>query len=122
MERELRDVMSMLPRLDYSDPVAARSEMNRFIRLSTMLGSHTLTDSEVDVVDRICPSDGTCYKPGVRVELHHYPETFHAFDTTAASEVSRRARREQPVAVVWKSSSISRARIQHCRESWKIRW
>jgi acetyl esterase/lipase len=67
MERELRDVMSMLPRLDYSDPVAARSEMNRFIRLSTMLGSHTLTDSEVDVVDRICPSDGTST---VRVRLY----------------------------------------------------
>jgi acetyl esterase len=31
---------------------------------------------------------------GVTVELHHYPETFHAFDTTAESEVSRRARRE----------------------------
>jgi hypothetical protein len=29
MERELSDVMSMLPRLDYSDPVAARSEMKR---------------------------------------------------------------------------------------------
>jgi acetyl esterase len=67
MERELRDIMSMLPRLDYSDPVAARSEMNRFIRLSTMLGSHTLTDSEVDVVDRICPSDGTST---VRVRLY----------------------------------------------------
>jgi len=58
MERELSDVMSLLPRLDYSDPVAARSEMNRFVRLSTMLGSHRLTDSEVDVVDRICPADG----------------------------------------------------------------
>lgn len=67
MERELKDVMSMLPRLDYSDPVAARSEMSRFIRLSTMLGSHTLTDSEVDVVDRICPSDGTST---VRVRLY----------------------------------------------------
>lgn len=51
--------MSMLPRLDYTDPVAARSEMNRFVRLATLLGSHSLTDSEVDVVDRICPSDGT---------------------------------------------------------------
>ncbi len=67
MERELSDVMSMLPRLDYSDPVAARSEMNRFVRLSTMLGSHTLTDSEVDVVDRICPANGTST---VRVRLY----------------------------------------------------
>ena len=67
MERELRDVMSMLPRLDYSDPVAARSEMNRFVRLSTMLGSHTLTDPEVDIVDRIGPSDGTST---VRVRLY----------------------------------------------------
>jgi acetyl esterase len=67
MERELRDVMSMLPRLDYSDPVGARSEMNRFVRLSTMLGSHTLTDSEVDVIDRIGPSEGTS---PVRVRLY----------------------------------------------------
>jgi len=59
--------MSMLPRLDYTDPVAARSEMNRFVRLSTLLGSHALTDSEVDVVDRICPSDGTST---VRVRLY----------------------------------------------------
>jgi len=59
MERELRDVMSMLPRLDYSDPVAARSEMNRFVRLSTMLGSHTLTDSEVAVIDRKPDVDST---------------------------------------------------------------
>jgi hypothetical protein len=28
MEPELRKAMSMLPRLDYTDPVAARSEMN----------------------------------------------------------------------------------------------
>jgi hypothetical protein len=55
--------MSMLPRLDYTDPVAARSEMNRYVRLSTLLGSHSLTDSEVDVVDRICPSDGTSTRP-----------------------------------------------------------
>lgn len=67
MERELRDAMSMLPRLDYADPAAARSEMNRFVRLSTMLGSHTLTDSEVDVVDRIGPSGGTST---VRVRLY----------------------------------------------------
>jgi acetyl esterase len=32
-----------------------------------MLGSHTLTDSEVDVVDRIGPSDGTS---AVRVRLY----------------------------------------------------
>ena len=31
---------------------------------------------------------------GVSVELHHYPETFHGFDTVAASEVARCARRE----------------------------
>ena len=31
---------------------------------------------------------------GVPVELQHYPEAFHGFDTIAASEVSRRARRE----------------------------
>ena len=67
MERELRNAMSMLPRLDYSDPVAARSEMKRFVRLSTMLGSHTLTDSEVDVIDRIGPCDGTST---VRVRLY----------------------------------------------------
>ncbi len=67
MERELSDVMSMLPRLDYSNPVAARSEMDRFVRLSTMLGSHTLTDSEVDVVDRSAPSDGTS---AVRIRLY----------------------------------------------------
>ena len=67
MERDLSDVMSMLPRLDYSDPVAARSEMKRFVRLSTMLGSHTLTDPEVEVVDRIGPSDGTS---AVRVRLY----------------------------------------------------
>jgi hypothetical protein len=46
MEPEIRKAMSMLPRLDYTDPVAARSEMNRFVRLSTLLGSHSLTDSE----------------------------------------------------------------------------
>ena len=59
--------MSRLPRLDYNDPVAARSEMNRFVRLSALLGSHALTDSEVDVVDRICPYDGTST---VRVRLY----------------------------------------------------
>jgi hypothetical protein len=59
MERELRDAMSMLPRLDYSDAVAARSEMNRFLRLSTMLGSRTLTDSEVAVIDRKPDVDST---------------------------------------------------------------
>jgi acetyl esterase/lipase len=31
---------------------------------------------------------------GVPVELHHYPETFHGFDTVAASEVARCARKE----------------------------
>ena len=31
---------------------------------------------------------------GVPVELHHYPETFHGFDTVATSEVSRCASRE----------------------------
>jgi len=31
---------------------------------------------------------------GVPVELHHYPETFHGFDTVATSEVARCARRE----------------------------
>jgi acetyl esterase len=67
MEREPSDVMNMLPRLDYGDPVAARSEMKRFVRLSTMLGSHTLTDSEVDVVDRIGPCDGAS---AVRVRLY----------------------------------------------------
>jgi len=67
MEPELRKAMSMLPRLDCTDPVAARSEMNRFVRLSTLLGSHSLTDSEVNVVDRICPSDGTST---VRVRLY----------------------------------------------------
>jgi len=67
MERELRDAMSMLPRLNLSDPVAARSEMNRWLRLSTMLGSRTLTDSEVDVIDRIGPSDGSS---PVRVRLY----------------------------------------------------
>jgi len=58
MEPELRKAMSMLPRLDCTDPVAARSEMKRFIRLSTLLGLHSLIDPEVDVVDRICPSNG----------------------------------------------------------------
>jgi hypothetical protein len=82
MEPELRKAMSMLPRLDYTDPVAARSEMNRLVRISTLLGSHSLTDSEVDVVDRTCPSDGTS------------TVTFHGFDTVATSEVSRCARRE----------------------------
>jgi acetyl esterase len=67
MERELRDAMSMLPRVNLSDLVAARSEMNRFVRLSTMLGSHTLTDSEVEVIDRIGPSDGAS---PVRVRLY----------------------------------------------------
>jgi hypothetical protein len=67
MEPELRNAMSMLPRLDYTDPVAARSEMNRFVRLSTLLGSHALTGSEVDVVDLICPCDGTST---VRVRLY----------------------------------------------------
>jgi hypothetical protein len=43
METELRKAMSMLPRLDYTDPVAARSEMKRFVRLSTLLGSQRLT-------------------------------------------------------------------------------
>jgi hypothetical protein len=66
MEPELRKAMSMLPRLDCSDPVAARSEMNRFVRLSNLLGSHSLTDPEVNVVDRTCPSDGTST---VRVRL-----------------------------------------------------
>lgn len=67
MERELRDAMSMLPRLNLSDLAAARSEMNRFLRLSIMLRSRTLTDSEVDVIDRIGPSDGTS---NVRVRLY----------------------------------------------------
>jgi acetyl esterase/lipase len=31
---------------------------------------------------------------GVPVELHHYPETFHGFDTVPTSEVARCARRE----------------------------
>jgi hypothetical protein len=74
--------MSMLPRLDCTDPVAARSEMNRFVRLSTLLGLHSLTDPEVDVVNRICPCDGT------------FTVTFHGFDAVATSEVSRCARRE----------------------------
>ncbi|MGB9123066.1 MAG: alpha/beta hydrolase fold domain-containing protein, partial [Candidatus Angelobacter sp.] len=41
--------------------------MNRFVRLSTLLGSHSLTDPKVDVVDRICPSDGAS---AVRVRLY----------------------------------------------------
>lgn len=63
MEPELRKAMSMLPRLDCTDPVAARSEMNRFVRLSTLLGLHSLTDPEVDVVDRLCPSEGASAVP-----------------------------------------------------------
>jgi acetyl esterase len=67
MEPELRNAMSMLPRLDCTEPVAARSEMNRFVRLSTLLGLHSLTDPGVDVVDRNCPCDGTST---VRVRLY----------------------------------------------------
>ncbi len=32
---------------------------------------------------------------GVATELHHYPGTFHGFDTLVDAEVSRRARAEQ---------------------------
>src|SRR5260221_5535859 len=68
-----RKAMSMLPRLDCTDPVAARSEMKRFIQLATLLGLHSLTDPEVDVVDRICPSNGASAVPVrlyVRSEEH----------------------------------------------------